>query len=369
MKIGIMSMQRIINYGSFLQAYGLKKIIENLGHNVEFVDYLIEPPVVADVKQRDNSQFKRIYNLFKIIFSCKYRKKRNYDIKQNSAFSSFYRRFENEWLPILGVTKENNYLPELDTLVIGSDEVFNCTQPGDKVGYSLQLFGKDHKADKLISYAASFGSTTFEKLEKYGKQEEIGNLLNKFSAISVRDNNSHKIVEKLTNKSISDNIDPVLLYDFEDEVNHKIDLENYVVVYAYSGRISETEAKAIQSFAHKHNKKTLSIGIMQAFTDEYVCVEPFEMLSYIKNADYIITDTFHGTVFSIKYQIPFATIIRESNKEKLTDLLDKFALSGRRVNSLEDLEKIAIQPMNKYEIKEKIESYQMVAKKYLEENL
>lgn len=99
---------------------------------------------------------------------------------------------------------------------------------------------------------------------------------------------------------------------------------DYVIVYAYSGRITDEETAAIQEFAHKRGKKTLFIGVRQAFTDEYICVDPFTMLAYFINADYVITDTFHGTVFSIKYQIPFTTIIRESNKEKLSDLLLSF---------------------------------------------
>lgn len=71
---------------------------------------------------------------------------------------------------MLGVTEEMNYNPELDCLVIGSDEVFNCIQKNSNVGYSPELFGKDNRAKKLITYAASFGNTTLEKLDRYGKR-------------------------------------------------------------------------------------------------------------------------------------------------------------------------------------------------------
>ena len=68
-------------------------------------------------------------------------------------------------MPLLGITDEMNYNPTVDCLVIGSDEVFNCIQKNSNVGYSPELFGKNNHAKKLITYAASFGNTTLEKLE------------------------------------------------------------------------------------------------------------------------------------------------------------------------------------------------------------
>ena len=72
-------------------------------------------------------------------------------------------------MPLLGITDEMNYNPTLDCLVIGSDEVFNCIQKNSNVGYSTELFGKDNRADRLITYAASFGNTTLEKAGKVSK--------------------------------------------------------------------------------------------------------------------------------------------------------------------------------------------------------
>lgn len=351
-----MSMQRIINYGSFLQAYGLKKTIESLGHEVVFVDYHIGKPIAKDVV---NSKLNnKIANLFKVVFSKKYRNKRNANIIENQAFSNFNNTFKNKWLPLLGLSREKIYSPNLDALVIGSDEVFNCTQSNTDVGYSLELFGKDNNAKKLLSYAASFGSTTLDKLNRYNKAEEIANCLKQFDAISVRDNNSHLIVKNLVNIEPFDNVDPVIISNFDDEVTpKKIDMKDYVIVYAYCGRINDEEAKTIQEFAHNRGKKTLSIGVRQAFTDEYVCVDPFTMLAYFKNADYVVTDTFHGTVFSIKYQIPFATIFRESNKQKLFDLLKKFDLSHRRLEDLSNIDKVMDSEYDKSKILDNIFNY------------
>jgi len=370
MNIGIMSMQRIINYGSFLQAYGLKKTIQNMGHTVTFVDYRVGEPLVSESissNQKFESKFKR---MMKVFFSPPYRMNRKQSIDSSKAVSNFRHTFQNEWLPMLGVTDERVYSPKLDVLVIGSDEVFNCTQPNLDVGYSPQLFGYENSAEKLITYAASFGSTTIEKLDKYGKTTEISNLLKEFDAISVRDKNSHDIIKTLTAIDPIDSIDPVLLYDFSNEVdNIDVDLSNYIVVYAYSGRINKIEAEAIQAFAHSKGKKTLSIGVKQSFTDLYVNVDPFTLLAYIKNADYVITDTFHGTVFSIKYQTPFATLIRPSNIEKLSDLLEKFDLSSRTVNDVSNIKDVCTEEIDKLNILKLLKTYRESAITYLKDNL
>jgi len=366
MKIGIMSMQRIVNYGSFLQAYALKSTLEGISpdNEVVFVDYHPGVPLstVSGIECNRESRFLR---LLKVLFSPKYRNKRNAEIDQNKAFELFYSRFKNEWLPLLGIDDNYHYNTELDLLVIGSDEVFNCTQANREVGYSPELFGANNKSDKLITYAASFGSTTSELLDEHHVRDEVAAYLKEFDSISVRDRNSFEIVKQLTGKEPLMHVDPVLIYDFDFLIPDKVDLSDYIIVYAYSGRISMEEAKAIQETAHRLGKKTLSIGVKQSFTDEYRCVDPFTMLAYFKNADYVVTDTFHGTVFSIKYQIPFAVFIRESNKEKISDLLRKFDLENRAVEDENDVGATLIVQLEKELVKKSIEKYQTDSLYYL----
>lgn len=365
MKVGIMSMQRIINYGSYLQACGLKSVLESMGHDVEFVDYLAEPSLVQSPSVVNKSAvFEKAKNACRML-SPAYRDYRARQIRMNQSFAEFHRRFSEEFLPALGVTQEPNLCPELDALVIGSDEVFNCTQPGNTVGYSLQLFGKDHRAGKLISYAASFGSTTLENLENYGIQEEIRTRLNKFDVLSVRDENSSLIVSTLCGITPQQNIDPVLLYEFPEADQITVPYRDYIIVYAYAGRIRDNEARAIREFAKKHGKKIITLGFYQPFCDEYVQATPLEVLAYIKHADYVITDTFHGTVFSIKYQVPFATLIRESNCKKLGDLLHKFDLESRSVTQLHEIENILHQPVSAKKVLKLLDTYRYQAYEYL----
>ena len=292
MKVGIMSMQRIVNYGSFLQAYGLMKLIQQLGHDVEFVDY--HPGESILKKTHSISVFGYPKKIVRFLRHRTTRKKRNFYRKANS-FNYIY----NEFLPLLGVTDEKNYDYSCDVLVIGSDEVFNCLQDAP-VGFSPELFGYNCNAKRCISYAASFGTTTLEKLKEYGKNEEIGEYLSNLDSISVRDQNSESIIRSLCNKSVDMNLDPVLMYGFESEVP-EISEKDYIIVYAYRGRISKEEGKYIKRFAKEKNKRLIALGGVQDFCDEYFIGNPFEILGYIKSADYIVTDTFHGAVFSLKY--------------------------------------------------------------------
>lgn len=369
MEVGIMSMQRVENYGSFLQAYGLKKEIEKLGHTVQFVDYQAEPSVVlSEEEQKSGTANSKISKAFHML-SPTYRTWRKKQIKMNSTFQEFSRAYNEQFLPKLDVKKEYNICPKLDVLVIGSDEVFNCTQPGNKVGFSRQLFGKNNNAKKVISYAASFGSTTYEKLEQYHIVEEVGELLSQFDSISVRDENSQKIVERLCGFSPASHIDPVLLYDFPEVDNISVPMDNYIVVYAYADRIKGKEAEAIRKFAKRENKKILSLGFYQPFCDEYVLASPLEVLAYIKHADYVITDTFHGTVFSIKYQKKFGTIIRDSNRQKLWDLMQRFGVRERQICELECLQEVVLSKIDKEKIKNILLETQKTGIDYLKENV
>ena len=329
-KIGIMSMQRVINYGSFLQAYGLKKTISILGYNVEFIDYKFEREVIEKEK-KSNMLIKKIKNnLNPFTF---FRKK-----IQMIRFSDVI----NKSLEKIGVRKEKNYSKNIETLLIGSDEVFNCLQPYP-VGFSRNLFGFEYEGKKVISYAASFGYTTIDGLEKYKIKNEVSELLKKFSSISVRDVNSYKIINQLTNTSPSINMDPVLITDFSKEIAKnpmKKSINDYIIIYAYTGRLEKEEEKFIIKFAKQINKKIVSVGFYQRIAKYNISPNPFEMLNYIKNADYVITDTFHGTIFSAKMNTKFCTIIRDSNKNKLEHLLDAIGLSNRKANDLEDIKEL-----------------------------
>ena len=366
-KVGIMSMQRIANYGSFLQAYALKQLMEEVGCNVEFVDYHVGAPVITENADSKNKVVRKIE---KGLETFQYRA----PLAHKLSFIRYKQSFAQKYMPLLGITDEMNYNPTVDCLVIGSDEVFNCIQKNSNVGYSPELFGKNNHAKKLITYAASFGNTTLIKLEKYKKANEVGALLKKFDAISVRDTNSGTIVEQLTGKEPVYNLDPVLTYDYMnccDKIPRVQTNEKYLILYAYAGRISNDEADWIAAYAKKKNLKVYAIGGIQKCADRFVDCSPCEVLAYFRNAEEVITDTFHGSIFSVITHRPFATLIRKSvgnsygNEEKLSDLLNRLGLTERMTTKVEETEHINQQPIDYEKVDDVLQKQREIAKAYL----
>ena len=371
MKIGIMSMQRIENYGSFLQAYSLRQILEELGHEVVFVDYVIEPCIVQDPIQvipHHSIPYRiarKAYYIAKGIIGQLDGEK----AAEQKIDSMRLRIKYPEYLRELGITEQRTENIPLDVLVVGSDEVFNCLQTNSAVGYSKQLFGKYSQANKVVSYAASAGFTTVEGLEKYGIRDEVSDMLkNNFDHISVRDDNTFDLVKTLTGITPDMHLDPVLVGDFSEKIIEKHDLDKYVVVYSYEERMSgrTDEAEAIQRFAHERGLKTVSIGNFQKWTDLKIEASPFELLGYIKNADYVVTDTFHGTIFSIILGKKFATIVRDSNRNKIESLLKRFGVSGRTVKELKEMRNILEETTNYFYIQQVREEERKRTLNYLE---
>lgn len=341
MNVGIISMQRVCNKGSFLQAYGLKKMIESLGHHVEFVDYEVGKPLFRNSADKRQYYILKVRNSFINLFiRCKCLRIFLPDsYRQIVIEREEYKKFIAQHL---GVTDKMKYRTSVDALIIGSDEVFNCTQINPEVGYSPEIFGVNNNARKLLSYAASFGNTTYQKIVDFGKVGELKSFLTAFDSISVRDRNSCAVVEKLLGNKPDVNLDPVLMYDYMPTIKDEQIRKDYIIVYAYRSRITPEEAQEIKAFAKRVGKKLISVSGQMDFCDEHLSLNPFECLNLYRHADFIITDTFHGTIFSIINRKKFVTLIRESkgssygNQEKLQDLLDRLGLQNRSFSNGKD---------------------------------
>jgi hypothetical protein len=357
-------MQRVYNYGSFLQAFALKKTIEALGNKCEFLDIKsgVQLPCHTDTENATRGN-----KLFRIL-----RKTDKYLLKriENHFFrKNFVKRYENEFFKILNLPEKPCYEKKFDGVVIGSDEVFNCLQKSSW-GFTDQLFGKGINADKIITYAASFGSTRLEDLVKNNLCDPIQSALTNISEISVRDQNSFDIINQLTGIPPLKHVDPVMIFDFNEYIPDHIKFKNYILVYAYTDRINDPEeVTAILNFAKKNNKKVIAVSMFQLFCEKNFISSPFELLRFVKNADYIITDTFHGTIFSIKYHKKFCTFIRDSNSEKISDLLDTFNLGERSIKSTDGLEKVLYTPINYDLVNNHIECQKDRTLEYLRKHL
>ena len=334
-------MQRIYNYGSSLQAYGLKRLIEGVADDAEvsFVDYRPGEILVTDgVKRAPTSPLKRAAS--KVL---------EYNevpapLRDKLRFFNHKRSYGKRNFPLLGIPLSPNRDLDLDLQVIGSDEVFNCVQSNTNVGYARDLFGHDSPARRVISYAGSFGNTTLSKIEDFGIRADLESDFANFAAISVRDRNSAQIIEALTGRTPSVNVDPALAYDYmglEPRIPATRQYDGkYLIVYGYSGRLGPQENRQLARYARDNGMKILTFGGVQECGDAFIDCDPFELLAYFRDAEAVITDTFHGTIFSIINNRPFGTIIRPSsghgygNEEKLGYLLEIFGLSEQRVSDI-----------------------------------
>jgi hypothetical protein len=347
-----MSMQRIYNYGSSLQAYALRRLVEQVSSDarVTFVDYQPGPPLVTSVAHSEGRG-----RLTRALSKIREYNDVDARLEDKVRFFNHKRSYATKYFPLLGITSEQNRDLALDLQVIGSDEVFNCVQANANVGYSRDLFGHRSPARRVISYAGSFGNTTLEKIEAAGIRSQLTEDFSRFEAISVRDRNSARLVEDLTGRAPDIHLDPTLVYDFDKENRVPADSLHprpYIIVYGYSGRLSREENAAIRRYADDIGARVLAFGGLQSSADEFVDCDPFTLLAYFRGAAAVITDTFHGTIFSIINEVPFATIIRRSsgtgygNEEKLGFLLEHLGLGSRALLDPSDLSNLLSEPID-----------------------
>lgn len=343
-KVGIMSMQRISNYGSSLQAFGLRRLIEGARADlvVSFVDFRPGGTLLPAERPRASSS-----GLRRSIAKVAEYNQVDAQLSDKLRFFNHKRRYARQYFPMLGIPLEPDYDLDLDVQVIGSDEVFNCVQANSNVGYARELFGHNSPAKRLVSYAGSFGNTTYDKIEMAGIGPMLTEDFSNFSSISVRDQNSAQIVERLTGRSPDIHVDPVLAYDFM-HLESRIPAERqheqrYVLVYGYSGRLDHKENVAVVQYARSIDARVLCIGGIQECCDRFVDCNPFEVLAYFRDAEAIITDTFHGTILSMINNKPFGCLSRASvgagygNEEKLGHLLATFGLESQRVADISEI--------------------------------
>lgn len=365
-KVGILSMQRVINYGSFLQAYGLKTMLESLGHSVSFVD--IEPGFQYDFGTRDLDKigYKSYTGLKKLMARLdKYFIKRCIGQLYQKRLVALMKQKQTEQL---GMSTEYKHDLKCDTLVIGSDEVFNCTTPS-RWGVSYPLLGGYRYSDRVITYAASCGHTTADQLPdkiKEGVSAAFGNV----SAFSVRDENTRSFLSALSDRPIEQHLDPVLVADFSAHRRPYRFSKPYLLVYAYTNRINlPEEIDAIKAFAKQHHLKTVSVGGYQCWCDRNLLVEPLELFDVFEGASYVVTDTFHGTVIAAKMNRPFASIVRASNVNKLGDLIDRLGMREREVSDIASLGQVLEAPVDFQKMNQMLERERERSLQYLKANV
>jgi len=345
-KVCILSMQRVSNFGSLLQGYALKKMLEQQGHTVSFLD--IEPnPEDNRLLYGSDDRIPRETALYAF-----FRKLKNVDkyvlnrIRIKSLAKQQDVKFQEFRQKVLEISENNGCLGNYDCCVIGSDEVFNCLQRAPW-GFTSQLFGNVPQASRVITYAASCGATVYKDVPEMVAQR-IKDTFENVAAFSVRDRNTQEFVAKMTEKTVLEHLDPALVFDFRDEISAaKLPEhlpERYCVIYSYYNRFCDPkDIDRIKRFCKKKNMKIVSVGAPQMWIKDHLVLTPFEALKVFENAAFVITDTFHGTIFASKYARRFAVMTRSSNMNKLCDLVERLNLRKHLVASMDELENAFMQ--------------------------
>ena len=191
---------------------------------------------------------------------------------------------------------------------------------------------------------------------------------NNFNAISVRDFYSQRILGEYTNAEIKLVLDPTFLFDKKDYERITVPLrrERFLLLYVASD-IQEEWAKEIQKLCREENLVIISYGWIQKFADENIIADPYSFIQYFLEAEYIVTNTFHGTVFSINFRKKFVDI--DVNSQKVKELLKEFECEERQNRDPVIAMEILKEDLNIERIEELQSKYVSESEEYLLKNL
>lgn len=288
MKIGILTHPQSTNYGGILQCYALCTYLRKLNH---------EPIVIQRVANKSFFLWSIVRNLLRVCHFPRYYRPETVDRMVN--IRPFIQKHLARTEPVNSQNKMKKVCKKygLDAVIVGSDQVWRHDY-AMKYGFNYFL---DFVPDDVVkaSYAASFGLSDWQYTHR--ETEIIKQLLDRFKGISVREEDAVSLIKDNTGKNALQLIDPTMLLkqeDYDNITSHRLLKEKYVFVYWLGDK--NLIASAIESY--KTEGYTI-VNINLRDICEQISVE--DWLSYIKYADYVITDSFHGCVFSILFERQF----------------------------------------------------------------
>lgn len=324
-KIGILTFHNVTNYGGVLQCYALQEFLKEIGMDVQVINYNSQHIKKAN-KLINCSGIKQFLKSV-ILFPLNYKRKLNYNkfIKKNLNLSEKLNSYD----------ELKKYCEQkLDCIIVGSDQVWNSEITTDEKNvYFLEGINKDK-----ISYAASTGDN---------KSEDI-NLINinypYFKAVSVREKSTKELLLKLNSSlKINVNIDPVFLLNNKEwhskitkksQKNHK-----YLLLYILNADKKIKPISAMICKSKKINKiytfSKKKFGIKMA--KSIATSGPLEFLNYFYTSSFILTNSFHATVFAIIFKKEFFVILPSKRPERILDILKLFHLEDRIINNVSEV--------------------------------
>lgn len=349
MKICIVTVYNTINSGSYWQAKALGMTLEKLGNETVYLKR-------KNDKNSSSSNLNKTIKLIKILIKCKFKE----TIITLKTFREFHKSEKNFSI----IPNNEKYFKDIDCFILGSDTIWNIDSKFFLKNYKI-FFGEIFKGKKVISYAASIGNTSIETIKKY---KDIPEMLNNLHSILVRDQETSNMVKKLTNRQAEIVCDPTLLLTKKDyEKIENIPMENKYIFLYLQKKLTNQQIKELKEFSSKNNLKIVSCGQYDRCADENIVNYPEAFLNYMLYADYIITDTFHGTVFSVNLEKNF--IVLNQNKKKVNDFLYRVGLENRLINNDEKITSKFIEKIDYKKSNEKLNEFRKNSYDFLKQAL
>lgn len=383
-KIGLVSCYFKYNYGSQLQAYATKKILDDMGIENEIINV---DNNIDFKKGKKKYYMSQIFNFTFIksklgMIKLKFDKKLNKELGKNIAirtekYKEFISNNYNLTEPFNTYEELNKNAIKYDAILVGSDQLW---LPVNVVAdyYTLNWVPDNIKK---ISYSTSFGVSTVP--EKYKAIYE--KFLNRIDFLSTREVAGQKIIKDLINKDAELVCDPTLLFNKDEwmciQKEEPIIKDKYILCYFLGNSIE------YRKFAERLKEKTGFKIVSLNHADEYVKysdifadetpydVGPGEFLNLIRNAEYVCTDSFHGTVFSLINNKKFYVFRRYNKKSKvstnsrLESLLGIVNLKERLLDGDENIEDVLKMNIDYKVVDEKIEDFRNKSKEFLKNAL
>lgn len=295
LSVGILTFHDALNYGAVLQAYALSEKYRELGADTKVINYVCK-------------QIKKSSDYKCIIKSRSFPKGLVVAIFRSNLITKFA-KFKKKYLPLTEQIVSRELLSQISSrfniIVTGSDQVWNDNLTDGDSTFLLDI--ENYKGEKY-SYAASFG---YDRLPE-SLIERYRMFLSKYSAISVREKSAENIVIKQLCLSCRQNIDPTLLIKAEDWLKiAKFNKHKKGFVFLYLVPIQEEVIEYAKKFAYSKGLQLILGNRTLRFPKikHAGAYAPDEFIGYIHDADYVITNSFHGTAFSIIFKKKFTIFL------------------------------------------------------------
>jgi polysaccharide pyruvyl transferase WcaK-like protein len=326
MKIGILTYHRAHNYGAMLQAYAMLITLRDNGHNAILIDYWPESHRVQYALLQPNRGTTLILKIKHMVANTITFLRRYRRIRKFESFCNRYLYIDNQVKYIDG---QQLITEQFDCVIVGSDQIWRNTDSSSKyIGFDPVYFCQNIGTDiKCISYAASMGIIRLSPEDK----NTLKQYLLRFNRILVRENSLKEVVNNLG--YMSDVVlDPTLLLTNEqwNKLLPKNRFHKAPYVLYYELIPSKDATRFARSKAKDLGCKLLVMVariplIPKAGHISYA--SPIEFLQAIRDAEFVIATSFHGTVFSIIFEKQFLTIGLKQNADRVITLLQQLGLS------------------------------------------